>query len=166
MASGVEDAPAGEAQQPERLLVTRCVACGGRTVGVRRLCDRGRQLRIACRDTEDVAAGGGEAPDRQLRGVDSRQGRGEPDRGLPVGELLPDADDLARLSTAVPETAIVEGEDGEPCVVESLREPVGARLLGHCEAAGHDHAGTVGSWIVPGGAFAVAAAESNLLPLH
>jgi hypothetical protein len=144
--------PAGQAQHRNRHLVTRRVARGRRAIGGRRLRDRRGELRVARRDPENMTAGQGESPDREPGRVYFRQGRSEPDRGLPVGELLPDADDLARLPSALPKTAVVEGQDSEPGLVESLREQVGARLLGHRASAGHDHAGAVGSWIVPGGA--------------
>jgi hypothetical protein len=145
--------------------VARRVARGGRTIGVRRLRDRRRQLRVARRDAQNVATREGEAPDRDSGRVDSRQGRGERDRGLPVGELIPDAHDLARLATALPEMAVVDGEDGEPGVVESLREQVGARFLGHRATAGHDHARAVDPWVVPRSAVRISAEEVNLLPL-
>src|SRR5258706_10286976 len=79
--------------------------------------------------------------------------------------LLADAHDLARPATALPETAVVEGENGEPGVVEPLGEQVGRRLLRHRQTAGHDHAAAVGSRVVPGGALGVAASEVNLLAL-
>lgn len=41
--------------------------------------------------------------------IGSRQGRGERDRGPPVGRLTPDPDDLARPATALTESAVVEG---------------------------------------------------------
>jgi len=68
-------------------------------------------------------------------------------------------------TTRSPEMAVVEGEDGEPGVVESLRERIGAQLLRHRAAAGHDHAGAVGSGVVPSSALRVAADEADFLPL-
>jgi hypothetical protein len=100
--AGIQEPPAGEAQHCERLLVAHGIARGGRPVGVRRLRDRRRDVRIPRRDAEDVTAGEREAPDRQLRRVDVRQAPGELDRRLPVRELLPNADDLTRLSPALP----------------------------------------------------------------
>jgi hypothetical protein len=44
-----------------------------------------------------------------LTGVDYRQGGGERDRGLPVGELVPDAQDLTRLPAAPAGTAARRG---------------------------------------------------------
>ena len=118
--------------------MTRRVARAGQTADVRRLRDDCGELRVARRDAEDVTAGGGEGPDREPVRIDSRQGRGERDRGLPVGNLVPDGQDLARAPTALTKMAVVEGEDGEPGVVESLREQVCTGLLGHGEAPGQD----------------------------
>ena len=50
--------------------------------------------------------------------------------------------------------------------MESLREPVGARLLGHREPTGHDHTRAAGSPVMPGGALSAPADEANLLPLR
>jgi hypothetical protein len=161
----VENSPAEEAQHGHRLLVTGRVAGRGRTVGVRCLRDRRGKLRVARRDAEDVTARGGEAPDRQPGRVDSGQRPGEVDRRLPVVELVADPRDLARLPAALAHTAVVESDDAEPGIVEPLGELVGARLLGHREPAGHDHARAVGSRIVPRGALGIATDESNLLPL-
>src|SRR5262249_17813258 len=81
-------------------------------------------------------------------------------------ELLADANDLARPPAALPETAVVEGEHREPGVVEPPGERVGARLLGHRAATGHDHAGAIGPRIVPGGTLRAAADESHLFSPH
>ena len=35
------------------------------------------------------------------------------------------------MASALAEPAVVEGEDGEPGIMEPPGEPVGARLLGH-----------------------------------
>jgi hypothetical protein len=99
---GVEDALADRAQHRERLLVADGVARGCRAIGVWRLRDRRRQLRFARREAEDVAAGEGEAPDREPGRVGAWQGRGGPDRGLPVGKLIGDGQDLARLPPLSP----------------------------------------------------------------
>jgi hypothetical protein len=73
-------------------------------------------------DAKDVTAGGGESPHREPGRVDARQSRGESDRGPPVGELILDRQDLARFPAAFPDAEVVEGEDGEPGVVEAPRE--------------------------------------------
>src|SRR6516225_9289629 len=109
---------------------------------------------------------GGKTPDREPGRVNSGQCPGAADRGLPVGELFPDPLHLARLPSAFPDVAVIEGQDAEPGLVEPPGEPVGARLLGHREAAGHDHAAAVGPWIVPGGALGFAADEPDSLPFH
>ena len=98
----MEGAPAGETQHREQRLVTRRVARGGRAVGVRSLRDRRGELRVVRRDPEDVAARQGEAPDREPGRVDSGQAGSERGRRLPVGELFPDADNLAWLPSALP----------------------------------------------------------------
>jgi Thiamine pyrophosphate enzyme, N-terminal TPP binding domain len=115
---------------------------------------------------EHVAAREGEAPDRDPGRVDSRQGRGEGDPGLPIGNLLADELDLAGLSAAVPEMAVVEGEHREPGGVEPPREQVGAWVLRHREPTGHDHAGAVGARVVPRSALRISAGEANLFPLN
>lgn len=61
----IQDAPASEAQERKERLVTRRVACGRPTVGVRRLRDCGRELGVPRCNPEDVTAGYGEAPDRE-----------------------------------------------------------------------------------------------------
>jgi hypothetical protein len=48
-----------------------------------------------------------------LTGSTSGEAR-ERDRGLPVGELLPDAQDPARLSTVLADSPVVEGKHAEP----------------------------------------------------
>ncbi|KPI06093.1 hypothetical protein OK006_6522 [Actinobacteria bacterium OK006] len=73
------------------------------------------------------------------------------DRGVPVGDLLVEADDLARRAPALLEPSVVEGQDRETGVVESRGEQVRGRLLRHRGSAGHDHAAAVGPRIVPGG---------------
>src|SRR6266567_5301687 len=67
---------------------------------------------------------------------------------------------------ALAQVAVVEGQDAEPGLVEPPGEQVGARLLGHREAAGHDHAGAVAPRVVPGRALGAAAGEPDLLPFH
>jgi hypothetical protein len=109
-------------------LVPHRVGRGGGAVGERRLGDRRSQIRVAGRDREDVAARGREAPDREPGGVDARQGAGEGDRGPQVGVLLADPRDLPRLAAALPEVAVVEGQDREPGLVKALSEPIGSRL--------------------------------------
>src|SRR6185437_13991264 len=108
----------------------------------------------------------GKAPDRDPGRVDPGQRPGAADRGPPVGELLADALHLARLPAALAQVAVVEGQDAEPGFGEPPGEHVSSRLLGHCEAAGHDHAAAVGPGIVPGRALGVAAREPDLLSLH
>jgi hypothetical protein len=76
------------------------VGRNGRPIDEGRLGDRRRQIRVARRDRDDVASRRGEAPDRESAAVDARQCAGERDRGLPVGVLLADARDLARLTAA------------------------------------------------------------------
>jgi hypothetical protein len=101
-AESVQDPAAGEAQQRERRRVAHRAARGGLPVGGRRLGDRRSELWIARRDAKNMAARDGETPDREPGPVYSRQGGGELDRGLPVGELLSDPHDLARLPAAPP----------------------------------------------------------------
>ncbi len=98
-----------------------------------------------------------------LVGSTSGRVRANCDRGVPVGVLFADADDLPWLTAALPETAVVEGEHREPGLVEQRGEPIGPRLLGHRSPAGHDHARTRGPRVVPGSARRVAARELNLL---
>ena len=73
----------------------------------------------------------------------------------------PNADGPA---AALAEAAVVESEHREPGVIEAAGEQVRARLLGHRETAGHDHAAAVGSGIEPGGALGAAAGKAHLLP--
>ena len=165
-ADGVGDAQAGEAEHGGRLLVPRRVARRRRPVGVRRLGDRRSQARVVGGDPEHVACRGGKAPDRDPGRVDSGPRPGAADRGPPVGELLADALHLARLPAALAQVAVVEGQDAEPGLGEPPGEQVGSRLLGHREAAGHDHAAAVGPRVVPGRALGVAAREPDFLPFH
>jgi hypothetical protein len=102
--------------------VAQRIGRGGLPVGEWRLGDRRRQLRVTRRDLEDVTAGQREAPDRDPGWGHSRQGSGEADRGLPVVQLFPDADDLARLPAALAEMAVVKGKHAEAGSVESPRE--------------------------------------------
>ena len=92
-----------------------------------------------------------------------RTGSCEFDRGLPVRKLLADPSNLAWLPTALADVAIVESQNSEPGLMESRREEVGAGLLRDAKATRHDHAATVDARVVPGGAVAFAADESNLL---
>jgi len=101
-AEGVHDRATGEAQGRDRRLVAHRVGRDGRAIDDRRLGDRRRQIRVARRDREDVAARRGEAPDRKSEGVDSRQGAGEVDRRLQVSVLLADRGDLPRLAPLSP----------------------------------------------------------------
>jgi hypothetical protein len=165
-AEGIEDTTTGEAKQRERCLIARGVAHGGRTIGVRCLGDRRGDIGAGRRDPEDVTTGRGETPHRDLCRVNAGQSLRIRDRGVPVGKLIADAYDLARLTAAFPETAIVEREDTETGLMEPLREPVGGRLLRHGETTGHDHTGAVGPGIVPGNAVGIATDESNSLSLR
>src|SRR6516165_10198878 len=105
------------------------VARGSRAVGGRGLRDRRSEPRVAGGDAEDVTAGRGEAPDRQLGRVYPRQRRRVGDRGAPVGELAADPRNLAWATSAFPEAAVVESEHREPGVVEAAGEQVCAGLL-------------------------------------
>src|SRR6516162_7245462 len=67
---------------------------------------------------------------------------------------------------ALHQPAVVNGEHGEPGLVEALCEQVGAGLLGDSEPASHDHAGTVSPRIVPGRALGAATGEDDFLPVH
>jgi hypothetical protein len=66
------------------------------------------------RHLEDLAVGGRKAPDRQPDRVGFPQGGTERDRGLPATELVPDALDLARLSTALADSPVVEASTLNP----------------------------------------------------
>src|SRR5262249_56050032 len=112
---------------------------------------------------EDITSGRGETPDREPGRVDPRERRRAFDRCLPVAELLPDTHDLARLPPALSQMAIVECQDGEPGIVEPACEQVGAGLLGHREPPGHDHAGAVGSPILPAAPPTAPPSHPNLL---
>src|SRR5215472_2684359 len=83
---------------------------------------------VTGRDSEHVAARDGERPGREPGRVDSWQAGRELDCGLPVGELVPDPDNLPWLASALHQTAVVHGEHGEPGLVEALCEQVGAGL--------------------------------------
>jgi hypothetical protein len=73
---------------------------------------------------------------------------------------------MAVAAAALPKTAVIRDEHGEPGILETLREQVGARLLGDSEPASHDRAGTVSPRIVPGRAALAAAGEPDFLPVH
>lgn len=73
-AEGIEDAPAGEAQHRERLLVARSVLRANHAISERRLRDRCAELRVVRRDAKHMTARGREAPDREPGRVDSRLG--------------------------------------------------------------------------------------------
>ena len=64
-----------------------------------------------------------------LVALDFRQRAGEMDRGLPVGVLFADSDDLPVATTALPETGGSRRRDREPGLVEPLGELIGTRLL-------------------------------------
>lgn len=64
--------------------------------------DRAGQFRVVGRDAEEVAAREREAPDRDPVRVDVRQTGCVLDRGVPVGDLLVETDDLARRSPLSP----------------------------------------------------------------
>ena len=49
---------------------------------------------------------------------------GEPDRRAPVGELLPEPDDLARLPVALAQMPVVEGQHRESGLVDRWGEKV------------------------------------------
>src|SRR5215469_10599913 len=83
---------------------------------------------IAGRDSEHVAARDGEPPGREPGRVDSWQAGCELECGLPVGELVPDPDNLPWLASGLHQTGVVNGEHGEPRLVEALCEQVGAGL--------------------------------------
>lgn len=66
------------------------------------------------RDAEDVAAAQGEAPQRDAAGVDVGQTGREVDRGLPVGALLTEADDLAGVPPLSPKCRWSKARTAKP----------------------------------------------------
>jgi len=57
---------------------------------------------MSCGDGDGVATAEGAAPDRYPRAVDVGTSLGMGDRGIPVGELALDRQQLAGLAAAVP----------------------------------------------------------------
>src|SRR5215469_10727454 len=88
------------------------------------------------------------------------------DTSTPGFVAVPDPDNLPWLAAARHQTAVVNGEHGEPGLVEASCEQAGAGLLGDSEPASHDHAGTVSPRIVPGRALGAATGEHDFLPVH
>ena len=60
------------------------------------------------------------------------------DGGVPVGELSPDRQQLARLAAAVAEVAVGEGQRGDAGLGETFGESVQAHLACRAEAVPED----------------------------
>ena len=81
------------------------------------------------------------APDADSLRVDAVQRLHERDRVAVVADLHPRVQLLPRLPVAVPEIAVVVGEDDMACVRDSGRVPVEVEILNAVVAVGHDHGG-------------------------
>ena len=81
----------------------------------------------------------GGAPEGEAAGVQLRQRPHVPDGRVPVLHVTPGIDQIAGLTVAAPEAAIVEDERREPARGEALCEVRQAHLPLAAEPVGHDH---------------------------
>src|SRR5438876_3180856 len=91
---------------------------------------------------EDVAARVARAPDADPLRVDAVQRLRERDRVAVVADLHPRVQLLPRRPFAVPEIAVVVGEDDMTRVRDGGRVPIEVDLLNAVVAVGHDHGGS------------------------
>src|SRR5882762_1345454 len=121
--------------------------------------DRRGKTRVAGGNGEDVTAGDRESPYRELVAGNAGEGRSEPGRGLPVGELIADPHELPWHAAAFTEVSVVEGKHRVAGVMESSSEAVGTGFFDDAQPGGHDHACAVHAGVVPGRAAAPGASE-------
>src|SRR5205814_125184 len=162
----VEYGDAGEPQERTYRLMTRRVARRRSPVSHRRLRDDGRQFRMPSGHSQDLSPRQRERPRRDFAAIDARQSAGECQRGVPVSQLVIDANDLPGLASALAEPAVVEGQDREAGGVEGSGETVGGWLLRYGEPTRHHDDRSVVASVEPSGTRVVPTLEPDLLALN
>lgn len=142
---------------------------GGEAVGKRTLRDHGSQPVVVCRGCQHMTTAEGGSPDDDAAGIDIVAAAGKSDGGLPVLQLLPDIQQLARLAFAVAEVAVIKDQTGVAGGTEALGEGIKAHDAGAAQTMGHDDHGrrTPGlGQVKPGAALFALRGEADIKTGH